>query len=757
MSKVILTDLSSLQNEQSAVSSINNNNTTIEQAFDNTLSRNGSSPNTMEASLDMNSNRILNLPDPSSDKEPVTRSYFDAYIGAITPDTPLPSDVFFKSLDDSDDITEGSTKLLMTVAEREQLSRLLVTPEDYGAYDWASVVLAADAVTGAILLRGGAMSASVAATDVDTLFEILPRLQIAPGSSLAVTVGAGVEDCDTALLLNGPDLSNVTITGASAIAVTISGVNSVSSATFNVTHWDGVARDLNYHEVEYNVDTVSGVSAGQFLIVSSTAAATDHELHRGAWEIIDVDAANTRITVLHTGHTAPPSTSFTGAGSVLPTVIRFLDGSTKGFSAMTAENGSGLGTVNRIAFVGTGRPVVDGDRGPTGYDVPGGSGGVTGIIARDNGTLEFGSQFVVSGFSGTNAGSNRSGTIVTTGYSCNAARNGWSGAVTSAIQAQAAVAAGNLIDGFISQDTSYNFCSSSISVGNHRHGYISSNNSSLNAGSTKSKGNRSDGYNVLLSVANLIGASAVENGGYAVDAVNGAEIRATSFAASGNDTGGVFCDGGSTFEGSGANVSGNTGFDYKATNGGYISIPSHVTSGSPTYSPALNKTDSTGALIRSDTDEVLPLNAWHVVASSGAEVSHTGDTSETTLDSVDIPAIGPNGKIKIEHAWTFTGTNSKVPRIKLSGTGGGTYYAPTVTTNLSAGTFTIISAANSESAQKGHCAATVVGGVGGSGAALPTTTVDLSGGGTITFTGQLTDTGESIAISSYAVSVCYGA
>jgi len=44
----------------------------IENAFDNTISRAGDTPNSMEASLDMNSNRVLNLPTPASDGEPAT-------------------------------------------------------------------------------------------------------------------------------------------------------------------------------------------------------------------------------------------------------------------------------------------------------------------------------------------------------------------------------------------------------------------------------------------------------------------------------------------------------------------------------------------------------------------------------------------------------------------------------------------------------------------------------------------------------------
>src|SRR5882762_155085 len=71
MSKITLTPLVNLQNETTAVSAINANSVVIQTAFDNTLSRDGTNPNTMNASLDMNSNQILNLPAPSTVNSPV--------------------------------------------------------------------------------------------------------------------------------------------------------------------------------------------------------------------------------------------------------------------------------------------------------------------------------------------------------------------------------------------------------------------------------------------------------------------------------------------------------------------------------------------------------------------------------------------------------------------------------------------------------------------------------------------------------------
>lgn len=78
MSKITLADLASLTNEQSAIATINNNAALIETASDNFLSRDGTSPNNMEADLDLDGNRILNLPEPVDGTEPMRKIDVDA-------------------------------------------------------------------------------------------------------------------------------------------------------------------------------------------------------------------------------------------------------------------------------------------------------------------------------------------------------------------------------------------------------------------------------------------------------------------------------------------------------------------------------------------------------------------------------------------------------------------------------------------------------------------------------------------------------
>lgn len=94
MPKVQLTDLASLANETTAIEAINDNNAAIEGGFNNTISRDGTSPNTMEAQLDMNNNRLVNVPlVPLSNADVATKYYVDYRAGDIADATPTnPSD-----------------------------------------------------------------------------------------------------------------------------------------------------------------------------------------------------------------------------------------------------------------------------------------------------------------------------------------------------------------------------------------------------------------------------------------------------------------------------------------------------------------------------------------------------------------------------------------------------------------------------------------------------------------------------------------
>ena len=68
---ITLNNLASLENETSALTTINDNNAVITTAFADALSVSGTSPNQMNSELDMNSFNIINLPAPATVNSPV--------------------------------------------------------------------------------------------------------------------------------------------------------------------------------------------------------------------------------------------------------------------------------------------------------------------------------------------------------------------------------------------------------------------------------------------------------------------------------------------------------------------------------------------------------------------------------------------------------------------------------------------------------------------------------------------------------------
>jgi len=106
MTKIVLTDLANLQNENTAINTINDNSDVIVAAIDNTLSRDGTAPNQMAASLDMNSHRILNLPFPNSNTDPIRlQDILDAGKGVGIPNGGLTGQILTKNTNTSYDVS----------------------------------------------------------------------------------------------------------------------------------------------------------------------------------------------------------------------------------------------------------------------------------------------------------------------------------------------------------------------------------------------------------------------------------------------------------------------------------------------------------------------------------------------------------------------------------------------------------------------------------------------------------------------------
>jgi len=104
MPKIDLQNIASLNNKQSTLNILNNNSAEIETKSDTFLSRVGTSPNQMQADIDMNSQRIINLPEPATGDEPVRLQDLSTIIGGGTITNGAPSNASYVTVSSNADL-----------------------------------------------------------------------------------------------------------------------------------------------------------------------------------------------------------------------------------------------------------------------------------------------------------------------------------------------------------------------------------------------------------------------------------------------------------------------------------------------------------------------------------------------------------------------------------------------------------------------------------------------------------------------------
>lgn len=145
-------------------------------------------------------------------------------------------------------------------------------------------------------------------------------------------------------------------------------------------------------------------------------------------------------------------------------------------------------------------------------------------------------------------------------------------------------------------------------------------------------------------------------------------------------------------------------------------------------------------------------STWRVLASSGIAVSHTGDTSETVLATVQVPAnaMGPNGILRISSLWSYTNSgNNKTSFIRLGGLAG-TAFLNRVHT-ASASFFDVRQIANRDAANSQVGPSVTLFSVGESVNAAFTGTINTTVAQDLVLTGQLASAGETITLEAYLV------
>lgn len=158
------------------------------------------------------------------------------------------------------------------------------------------------------------------------------------------------------------------------------------------------------------------------------------------------------------------------------------------------------------------------------------------------------------------------------------------------------------------------------------------------------------------------------------------------------------------------------------------------------------------------TPTALPYSGIWRVLSSGAGSSVTGTSSETALVSVSIPAntIGPTGILRLVSYWTYTNSaNNKTLRARLSTISGTAFFAPVVTTTAAyMDQREIVNLSATSQICKNAAGTSPFGPTSG---AILSGSIDTTAATTLVFSGELANTGETITLRYYEVSVLYGA
>lgn len=312
MSKLTVSNINS---RYASVAALNNNFNAVVDAIENTLSRDGTSPNQMEANIDMNDNRIVNLPDPSTDGEPATKGWIEGL-----PDTAASSAAAAEASATAAAASEVAAEAAAanvvdwdfvgqwTAATAYLVNNIVSVPS--GAYQgWSFICIVAHTAGGTfatdysggkwevIAQRGAAgagtgdMLASNNLSDVASVSSARTNLGLTtlatttPGTGVATALAVNVGSAGAPVLFNGAGgtPSSLTLTNATGLPMAAqSDQETATSTTLPVTpgrqHYHPSAAKfwVSFNssgtiQASYNVSSVTKNGTGDFTVNITTA------------------------------------------------------------------------------------------------------------------------------------------------------------------------------------------------------------------------------------------------------------------------------------------------------------------------------------------------------------------------------------------------------------------------------------------------------------------------------------------------------
>jgi len=236
MAKLTLTDVSA---GYLSVATYNANNVLLEAALENTLSRDGTAPNTMSANLDLNSNKVVNVTDGTNNQDAVT-------LAQLTASVATPEGTAVKST--------GVTDGYILTADGANASVWEAIPAHEG-----TTVLSTGVADGYVLTADGANASAweaipaVAGTDVTAVAITDGYVLTADGAGATAweAVPSGGAPEGTSVLSTGPVTDGYVLTadGAGAAAWEAVPAGGISNVVEDTTPQLGGDLDLNSSDV----------------------------------------------------------------------------------------------------------------------------------------------------------------------------------------------------------------------------------------------------------------------------------------------------------------------------------------------------------------------------------------------------------------------------------------------------------------------------------------------------------------------------